>query len=160
MLSFGGHLYETTQRDELTVQLESFAREATGTLNAGTASLSTTVPITIPNDRALFLKFGVARLVDPTAGSRWQNFGLSLVYPPDLTEYRFWWLADSANGLRGDNADTRAQNITVNRTLDFIVPPRCQISIAATRSDPTLAATYNLVLIGWLMPPGTLVRGL
>lgn len=152
MLSIGAQLYEESNRDRSTLQLEEVQRQAAATFGAGvTATVSL---FTVPPDRCLYLGaftftcqagINTARLVSISLRWRPQGGGVSHTI-----------FARGGDGLV--NTLTTQHDDTVFPQL--LLPRGGIIEVIGARTgDLTNAGSLSCWITGMLIPPGNIARG-
>lgn len=148
MLSFGEQLYRMTPRDEETLKLEPFFRQAVA--NIGAIVPAAAVSFVLPADRSFYLH-SVSWQGQPDGTTIWETGVIELVDADPTIRQR------AASVLNGDRASARAALLYVQPEL--IVPPATrQVNLSLNRSVTTAAASAIFWLTGYLIPPGGIGR--
>lgn len=151
MLSLGFQLYELTERDLATVQLEPLFRRLPFTLGAGVASVQ--IPLTWPGDRALYLAL-LTWQFNGEPGTTWtgasaliQGFNFSAFGNVGGLPF-----GCSPSGAGGAGALTDHPRIILPAGAGNVIG-------LASRVGTVAAASGELDVAGYLIPPGTMTRG-
>lgn len=157
MLRFGESLYRLTDRDYQTLQVDPFARAATGTV----AALATTaqVDILFPADRAIYLN-RILLLMSGIALSQWTVADVVLIRENSVSGPSIASFGDGP--LSGDGTTVPAAAgaaCRINVPIDYVVPPNTAgIRMVVQRNNTTNAGLFYLSILGYLIPPGRIGR--
>lgn len=151
MLSLGYQLYQLSERDDLTIQLEPLFRRLPFSLGVGVASVQ--IPLNLPPDRALYIA-ALTWQFNGEAGTTWTGAAL-LIQGFNFSAFGNvggLGFAGAASGAGG------AGSLTDHPRL--ILPAGAGSVIGlASRIGTTGAASGELDIAGYLIPPGTMTRG-
>jgi hypothetical protein len=151
MLSLGYQLYELTDKDLLTVQLEPLFRRLSFSLGVGVSSGQ--VLLTPPADRALFVA-GLTWIMNAEAATRWVSASCL------LQGFTFSSFSSSAGLNFSGNPAAIGEGGSVQDRPGIILPAGSGSVVALfSRFGTTGIATGELDVVGYLIPPGTMTRG-
>jgi hypothetical protein len=156
MLTLGQNLYILTNRDEATLYVDSYFRQSLFTQPIGTSVSNDTVGLEIPLDRSLYLSCATI-IAAPGAGNSVQALGIRAVSASGI-EYPLF--QQNGSSLNGDNVTGAAGGtIAMWRSFNLVLPPSTRRIVATlARTGSLNAATVDVFVCGYLIPPGGLGR--
>jgi hypothetical protein len=157
VITFGSQLYTLSERDELSVQLETVNQFSSALMPISTASVNFSL-FTTPRDRMLYVN-NICIWNEPTGGAlamRWRSVELRAVSPDGLTQVPLKvWQAET--GI-ADDSGVPSRVLALRIDPRILLPRGWSLSVLASRQDSTLGVQLFASLEGMLVPPGNVAR--
>jgi hypothetical protein len=152
MLTLGSELYQLTDRDLQTVQLEEL--NLTGSVSWALAQNTLAVfTQALPLDRVYYLGAFTAQVDSGAAAARLTSLQLQVTPAGGGIPVVVWRKA-------GDELGSRTSNLWGDTAYPRVILPRGgTLSLLGVRSDTTAVGTVSWSVMGFMIPPGSIARG-